>query len=229
MGFLLLGGKPSFFCTKRVIIWPGLQFAPGDSRVKPGNDTVAKPEMTQCSPLPWTLSKYRHCSVHTAPSTGSGSGWTWDDGRLFGLLLFRLETVQLDALLFQLPPRLTRLEPDAAPVPNVFCWALPLCFAEKFCPCAPFCRAPKGALYTERNFFLFRPGTDNTEAEAVVAVARVEAAEPVGDIAAGRIAVPAATAPDAVRPRRGTSGRGARAYGAVPVPAPLPHVAAHVV
>ncbi len=77
MGFLLLGGKPSFFCTKRVIIWPGLQFAPGDSRVKPGNDTVAKPEMTQCSPLPWTLSKYRHCSVHTAPSTSSGNAFDW--------------------------------------------------------------------------------------------------------------------------------------------------------
>ncbi len=28
--------------------------------------------------------------------------------RLFGLLLFRLETVQLLALLYQLPPRLTR-------------------------------------------------------------------------------------------------------------------------
>ena len=34
---------------------------------------------------------------------------------LSGLLLFRLPTVQLFALLFQLPPRLTRLEPDAAP------------------------------------------------------------------------------------------------------------------
>lgn len=34
---------------------------------------------------------------------------------LSGLLLFRLPTVQLFALLFQLPPRLTRLEPDTAP------------------------------------------------------------------------------------------------------------------
>ena len=34
---------------------------------------------------------------------------------LSGLLLFRLPTVQLFALLFQLPPRLTRLVPDAAP------------------------------------------------------------------------------------------------------------------
>ena len=32
-----------------------------------------------------------------------------------GLLLFRLPTVQLFALLFQLPPRLTRLVPDAPP------------------------------------------------------------------------------------------------------------------
>ena len=168
-----------------------------DSRVKPGNDTVAKPEMTQCSPLPWTLSKYRHCSVHTAPSTGSGSGWAWDDGRLFGLLLFRLETVQLDALLFQLPPRLTRLEPDAAPVPNVFCWALPYYFAEKFCSYAPFFRAPWGAPCTERKFLLFRPGTDNAKTEAadavVVAVVRVVVA-PVGDSAAGRKVDPAATA-----------------------------------
>ena len=34
---------------------------------------------------------------------------------LSGLLLFRLPTVQLFALLFQLPPRLTRLVPDAPP------------------------------------------------------------------------------------------------------------------
>ena len=32
--------------------------------------------------------------------------------RLLGLLLLRLETDALLALLFQLPPRLTRLEPD---------------------------------------------------------------------------------------------------------------------
>ena len=35
--------------------------------------------------------------------------------RLFGLLLLRFCTVQLSALLFQLPPRLTRFEPDDAP------------------------------------------------------------------------------------------------------------------
>ncbi len=35
--------------------------------------------------------------------------------RLLGLLLFRLPTEQFLALLFQLPPRLTRLEPDKAP------------------------------------------------------------------------------------------------------------------
>ena len=34
---------------------------------------------------------------------------------LSGLLLFRLPTVQLFALLFQLPPRATRLVPDAPP------------------------------------------------------------------------------------------------------------------
>lgn len=44
--------------------------------------------------------------------------------RLFGLLLFRLDTVQLEALLFQEPPRLTRLEPEAAPV-FTFLFGLP--------------------------------------------------------------------------------------------------------
>ena len=41
--------------------------------------------------------------------------------RLFGLLLFRLDTVQLFALLFQEPPRLTRLEPEAEPA-YLVCW-----------------------------------------------------------------------------------------------------------
>lgn len=36
--------------------------------------------------------------------------------RLLGELLFRLDTEQLFALLFQAPPRLTRLEPEAEPV-----------------------------------------------------------------------------------------------------------------
>ena len=63
----------------------------------------------------------------------------------------------------------------------------------------------------------------------MVAVVQVEAA-PEGDSAVGRIAEPAATAKDAARTRRCTSGRGARAYGAAPpVPAPLLYVAAHVV
>ena len=101
--------------------------------------------------------------------------------------------MQLDALLFQLPPRLTRLEPDAAPVPNVFCWALPYYFAEKFCSCAPFFRAPWGALYTERKFLLFRPGANNAKTVVAAEVVR-DAAEPVGDSAVGLIAVTAAAA-----------------------------------
>lgn len=36
---------------------------------------------------------------------------------LYGLLLLRLATVALEASLFQLPPRLTRLVPEAAPTP----------------------------------------------------------------------------------------------------------------
>ena len=37
--------------------------------------------------------------------------------RLFGLLLFRFAERQFLALLFQLPPRFTRFDPDAAPSP----------------------------------------------------------------------------------------------------------------
>ena len=49
--------------------------------------------------------------------------------RLFGLL-FRLQTELLFALLFQPPPRLTRLEPDAGPVSPVFYGHFPF-FSEK--------------------------------------------------------------------------------------------------
>ena len=126
--------------------------------------------------------------------------------------------------------RLTRLEPDVAPVPNFFCWAAsPLYFAEKFCPCAPFFRAPKGALYTERNFPLFRPGTNNTKTDEVDAVVREAVVAPVGDSAVVAVVVPAATAQDTHRPRRDTRRRCARAYGAVTVPAPFIYVTAHVV
>ncbi len=38
--------------------------------------------------------------------------------RLFGLLLFRLDTVEFEALLFQLPPRLTRFVPEEG-LPNM--------------------------------------------------------------------------------------------------------------
>jgi hypothetical protein len=31
-----------------------------------------------------------------------------------------MATVQLEALLFQLPPRITRFDPEAAPVPQVY-------------------------------------------------------------------------------------------------------------
>ena len=102
------------------------------------------------------------------------------------------------------------------------------CCSNSHSSCAPFFRAPKGALYTERNFPLFRPGTHNTKAAVVVAVERV-AVDPAGDSAVGRIVAPAATAYDAERTRRGTSGRCARAYEVIPVPALLPDVTAHVV
>ena len=63
--------------------------------------------------------------------------------------------------------------------------------------------SPLGALYTERNFLLFRPGTNDTKTVVAVAVVRVVAA-PVGDGAAVVAADPAATAYDAVRTGRGT-------------------------
>ena len=42
-----------------------------------------------------------------------------------GVLLFRLQTDALLALLYQEPPRLTRLEPDDEPSLAVFCRKIP--------------------------------------------------------------------------------------------------------
>ena len=104
------------------------------------------------------------------------SGRVWDGGRLFGLLLGA-------PLYFS--------DPESTFVAGAYEYGVAVrdgCFDY-----APFFRAPKGALYTERNFLLFRPGTNDTKTVVAEAVVRV-AVDPVGDSAAGRIAAPAATA-----------------------------------
>ena len=89
--------------------------------------------------------------------------------------------------------RLTRLEPDATPSPNVVCWAASLILQKNSAFALRFFRAPKGALYTERKFFSFRPGTNDTKTVGVVAVVRV-AAEPAADRTAVDAVVITATA-----------------------------------
>ena len=69
-----------------------------------------------------------------------------DGGRLSGLL-FQLEVGQFDALLFRLPQRAMRLEPDATPSPNVVCWAASLILQKNSAFALRFF-APLRALFT---------------------------------------------------------------------------------
>lgn len=142
-----------------------------------------------------------------------------------GLLLLRLATRQLEALLFQLPPRLTRFDPDDAPFfaepenksrkrhAQILIRQVPFFFEPLrgykffFLHLLPFARLC--GLFVGGVIFSLRTGTHHAETNAEVRVRRAVAAT-VSNTTVRSAAAPASTAQDAVRPRRRTRGIGLR-------------------
>ena len=153
-----------------------------------------------------------------------------------GVLLFRLQTDALLALLFQEPPRLTRLEPDDEPSFAVFAGKyrfFSLFFLQKECY-SQAARATAASLAWLTPSFcthigLLR-GANKAEAQVVAPVRRSVAA-PVANGRVVGVDVPRTTPFDAVRTRRRAERVGflSCAYTAIPVVTPFPHISAHVV
>ncbi len=125
--------------------------------------------------------------------------------RLYGLLLLRLETAQLLSLLYQEPPRCTRLEPKAEPASSFTLQPFPFIFFRCFLS------RPLGRSLKAPEIYLIRTGTNHTQAVVEAAVIR-EVVETVRNSAVVAEAIQGTTALHASRAGSRTRSVGRAVY-----------------